>query len=320
MPLPINHKRLAALDLGSNALRLLVADCAPDGIVPVLRAREVVRLGLGMKTCLTGAAKERARIALHTMVDSAKASGARVVLLLATHACRRAADGPAFVETMARELGLSQAQVLSPRQESALVALGVQSKLKGETRGVWVLDIGAGSTELAPVSQAGAAGVFLPFGALNLNEKFIRHNPPRVQELSRIRVYLRKHMPAWPKVGRLVASSGTAASLAALDMGLTTYEPERINNHIIKRPRLQALLAALCRLSFEERAALPGMDQGRADIIITGLLLLQEIMTNLRLSQLTTMDAGLLEGALLAFKNHCEEIFEYEPGSVGLNL
>lgn len=308
------------MDMGSNALRLLVADCNNGRITPVYRQREVVRLAQGMKAGLAAASKKRARGAVEALCAKAGELGAQTIIMVATHACRKAVDGRVFVAGLKKEFNLDQAVVLSSKEESRLAAQGVARLLAGNSGNAWVLDIGAGSTELAPLLFPDSKGIYLPFGSLNLKERFIHSDPPRAGELMRIRNYLNISVPEWPRVGRLVASSGTASIVAALDLGLTKYDPDKINNHIIRRARLQSLLARFAGLTKEEIIALPGMEPGRADILVGGLVLLQSIVTALKLSQVTIMDAGLLEGSLLAFINNCKEIFNYEPGTLGLDI
>ena len=306
---PNTSLRIAALDMGSNALRLLVADCKDDAIVPVWRQRQTTRLGQGLDSLSQGnrlafAAKQRADEALGLLVGRARELQARRIILVATHASRKALDGAAFVDFLKNKWGLDEARVLSVEQEARLTRLGVLS-VQADSR-AWVLDIGAGSTELAPLDSH-QPGIYLPCGALNLKEKYIEHDPPTVREMKNIRTFVGRQVDNWPRVKQLTTTSGTATCLAALDLGLPTYNPDLINNHIVKRPRLMAIVGHLSRLPLPEREKVLNTAADRADIIIAGLLIMSEILNALRLKALTVVDAGILEGCLSDFLTSCKE-------------
>lgn len=280
----------------------------------------VVRLAQGMGKSLAFSAKKRAQSAVAELCQQARDLGAKKIFLLATHAARKASDGPALVAGLKQSCQLDQAIVLSAEQESRLARLGVKSVFTGNQQGAWVVDIGAGSTEISPLDGL-REGIYLPFGALNLQEKFIHHDPPRQSEMTAMRAFIHKHRAGGKLIkGQLLATSGTASCLACLDLGLTLHNPDRINNHVVSKVRLQALLGRLSIMPLPQRAKLPAMAEGRADIIIPGLMVLREIMTVYKRSSVTILDAGILEGGLLAYSNNCKEIFNYESGTTRLDI
>jgi exopolyphosphatase/guanosine-5'-triphosphate,3'-diphosphate pyrophosphatase len=305
--------------MGTNALRLLVAQIEPPDVnakenkqlnpdsIPFSildRARLTTGLGHGLATAsvprLTPEAQARAREAVGELRQRAAGLGARQILLLATHACRQALNGQEFVGELARTFNLNQAKVISAQEEARLTRLGVSCFLRGEQRDAWVLDIGAGSCELAPMDGKGE-GLYLPWGCLTLKEKLAPSEPPLANELAAVRSFLAPHLKISRPARRLVITSGTASALAALDMGLSRYEPELINNYRVSGKRLAATLAYLSRQSLSQRRLILGPAADRAEVIVVGLLIAQEILNSLLLRELTVLDAGILEGCVLDY-------------------
>jgi exopolyphosphatase/guanosine-5'-triphosphate,3'-diphosphate pyrophosphatase len=150
----------------------------------------------------------------------------------------------------------------------------------------------------------------MPFGALNLKEKFIAGDPPQAREMAALGGFVQNR--SWPRVDYLAVAGGAAVALAAMEAG--SYDLALINNRVLDGGRLRAALARLSGLNHEQRARLPGLEAGRADIIIPGLLILRAIMSALSLHQATVVTAGLVEGIMTAFVQKNEEIFNYDPG------
>lgn len=304
----------AAMDLGSNTLRLLVAKVEGKAYFPLERGLCTPRLGRGLKPGgrLDPGAREEARRQAIAFCARARELGAEVISLAATQACRRAADGAEFVARLGRDLGLDRARVLSGREEARLARLGVLSRLEGPVQGTLMADVGGGSTELSWL-QGGEGGeggepLSLPLGAVVLAERHLRHDPPTPEELAALDRAVAQGLKHGlsgvagmepGRVRRLVVTAGTAATCASLLLRLERYRPERIDNFVMERARLEELSAQLAALPLARRRELVGMDPARADIILAGLAILRGLAGFFAINQLTAMDAGLLEGILL---------------------
>mgnify|MGYP000427531299 CR=1 FL=1 len=300
----------AALDLGSNTLRLLVAEVADGAWQALDRGLESPRLGRGLKPGgeLSGASKQAAREAAAGFVDRARKLGAERVALAATQACRQAADGEDFVARLGRELGLDSARVISGAQEAALSRRGVLSRLKGgkdSAKGACLADIGGGSTEIMDLGQADAPVLSLELGAVALTEAFIASDPPNPDEMQAMQAAVAQGLGPLLNsrqglnCSRLIATAGTAATLAALRLGMEVYQPEEINNLAVSRKDLIMEYNRLAHLPLEQRQRALALEPERADIIIAGLAILKGLVEGLGLENFITMDAGLLEGILL---------------------
>jgi exopolyphosphatase/guanosine-5'-triphosphate,3'-diphosphate pyrophosphatase len=302
-------QRLAGIDLGSNTIRLLVADAdAEDGLRPVHGEQVVVRLGQGLAESgvLAPEAMERALAAVRGYRDRARALGAARVLVVATAAVRQARNRDEFLGRLAAEAEV-MACVASGAEEARLTLLGVASALPPLTAVHVVLDIGGGSTELIVGGEARpAAAVSLPLGCVGLAERFLRADPVDWGEYAACAAHVtgRLAAEAWPEIRRLgprllVGTAGTITTLAALDLGLTAYDAARVQGHRLTTGRIEALLHQLGALPLVERARLPGLEPGRADLIIPGIAVTLGVLAGLDLPDLLVSDRGLREGILL---------------------
>ncbi|MCB2228490.1 MAG: hypothetical protein KQH53_17550 [Desulfarculaceae bacterium] len=291
----------AALDLGSNTLRLLVAEVGPNGYQDIERGLATPRLGRGLRPGaeLAPDAKQAAREHAGAFAARARELGAKRIALAATQACRLAADGPDFVASLGRDLGLDLAEIISGEQEAALSRAGVLSRLQGQAEGAVLADVGGGSTEVTALDGSWAHS--LPLGAVSLSEAHLHTDPPSPAELAALQAAVADGLRglASPKAARLVATAGTAATVGALLLGMKIYEPGRVNNLAAGLDELETQLSRLAALPLRERRQVPGLEPERADIILAGMALLQGLLLVLHLDQMTVMDAGLLEGILL---------------------
>lgn len=293
------------MDLGSNTLRLLVAEVDASGWRAVERAMATPRLGLGLRpgAALDPAAKQAAATAAAAFARQARAAGAQSIALAATQACRVASDGAAFVGHLARELALDQAAVIDGRQEARLSRLGVRSRLDGPAQGLLLADVGGASTEVIDLADETDLGQSLALGAVSLTEACLRSDPPNAAQLADLARLA--HQGLAPLAGRrargLVASAGAAATIAAMAQGHTAYLPEEINNAVVTRAELARHFARLAVMPLAQRRAALGLDPKRADIILAGMAIFAALMDILKLDRMITMDAGLLEGILLDF-------------------
>ncbi|MCB2191435.1 MAG: hypothetical protein KQI62_07715 [Deltaproteobacteria bacterium] len=291
----------AALDLGSNTLRLLVAEVGGGDYRDLERGLATPRLGRGLKPGrpLDPAARRAALEQARQFVERARSLGAGRIALGATQACRLASDGAEFVHELSRELSLDTALVLDGEREAELSRAGILSRLKGSYEQAVLADIGGGSTEVA--SLDGDWALSLPLGAVSLTEAHLNADPPGATQMKAMAQAVEQALEALTKVKakRLVATAGTAATVGAMLLGMTTYEAGRVNNLRVSRKELQGQLSRLAALPLAERKLQPGLEPERADIILAGLAILHGLLLVLHLEQMTVMDAGLLEGILL---------------------
>jgi exopolyphosphatase/guanosine-5'-triphosphate,3'-diphosphate pyrophosphatase len=300
--------RFAAVDAGSNTIRLLVASVAAGGrkVIPVHARRETVRLGTGLHVAerLDPAAVARALAALRACAAECARHGARWVAAVATGALRDAADGPAFVERAARETGIRL--TLADQETEALLTLRGASAVLGEGTDVAMADIGGRSTELV-VRLGGArpTAVGLRMGAVTLTEACLSTDPPAAADLDRLAMALAGILAGLPEGSLpdgvpLAGTGGTFTTLAALDQRLTDYRSEQIDGYRLTLERVEAIVADLVSRDATGRARLAGMERGREDIIVAGGMAAAALLRRLGRGEVVVSDAGILEGAILS--------------------
>ena len=301
------------MDIGTNSFRLLVAEVENERLRPLVHDLVTVRLGegLGASGLLAPAAMLRAEAALARFTEKMAPYPLDSVRACATHAVRKAGNSRDFLQRAEALTGLS-IEALSGEEEARLALLGMLSALPEEQRRypLLLVDVGGGSSEIILQTTAGNAplAISLPLGAVGLSEEF---GADRESMGEKIRAAL---TPALRSLGEenqagqglsLVASGGTATSLAALALGLDRYDARQVQNYPLHQPTLHRLLAWLAALSPAERNALPGLADGRGEIIVAGAVILQELQQALGSSPLLVSDAGLLEGILLSGATGC---------------
>ncbi len=299
---------VAAIDLGSNTVRLLVASAQGEGITRHLVRQETTRLGQALRPgdFFIPEARERTWRVLESFRESAAALGAGRILVGATMAVRQAADGLEFMDTIRRDLGC-ETLILSGTQEAEVSTAGVLTALKPIPERAVVFDLGGRSTEFALTAKGRIEGsVSLPLGALALSEAHLRTDPPAEAETAACReaakaILVNGLSPLAEKAygAVLVGTAGTTTTLAAMAQGLKEYRPELIDNFRLDRAALSNLFERMGSLPAAERARLDGLPSDRADVILGGAAAVLEIMDFLKTERLIVSDAGLLEGIWL---------------------
>ena len=303
--------RLAAIDLGSNTVHLLVADAGPGGAAfrVVESDQRVTRLGEG----LAGSGRlglvpaERTASVVAEYVARARAAGAERIGIVATSAVREAANQAEFVAMLERATG-ERVRVITGEEEATLTLAGALHGLRGSLDGSTLLfDIGGGSTEyLVARTGAAVAAVSLRLGVVDLAERYpfpARVDWLRYQALQdEVAGRLARELPPailTARPARVVGTAGTVTALAALDLGLTTYERARIQGHMLQRTAVERLLQHLGTLTAAERGALPCMEPGRADLIVPGVAVVLATLVTFTAGSLVVSDAALREGVVL---------------------
>ena len=283
-------RRVAAIDCGTNSIRLLVADLLPDGddvrLVDVHREMRVVRLGEGVDATgrLSGASIDRTWSALADYSAILRVLDAVQVRMVATSATRDAANRQDFVDMVRSTLG-QEPEVITGGEEAELSFRGAVADLAPKTGPFLVTDIGGGSTEM--VVGAVVAGrieiagrVSLDIGCVRITERLLHGDPPtgtqRREATEWIRTALDSGLDKLPvrSVRRLIPVSGTATTVAAAALRLPTYDPERIHLSRIRSARVHEVAELLLGATRAHRAALPYMHPGRVDVIGAGALIL----------------------------------------------
>ena len=302
--------RVAAIDLGTNTVRLLVAEMTSGaaGWRTVLAEQRVTRLGEGVRTtgALGEAAAARTAATVVDYVARAQSAGATRVAIAATSAVRDASNGRAFVRDLERATGI-EVRIISGEDEARLTLAGIVAGL-GRLPGVVVaFDIGGGSTEyMLARDSALVAAVSLRLGVVPLAERFPFPRPvdsARYTELRGVvQAQLARELPstiATARVDTLVGTAGTVTTLAALDLGLAAYDPARVQGHVLTRAAIERQRRRLNALDVAGRAALPCLEPGRADLIVAGVAIVEATLDHLGAEQLTVSDWSLREGLVV---------------------
>lgn len=299
--------RLAAIDIGSNSIRQIVADVSRGGAIRIVdEMKAAPRLGSGLDKShrLNEAAMRHAFEAIDRMATLARHLGAERVEAVATSAVRDAENGPQFLDRVRRRASIP-VRVLRGEDEARL---GFRSALAHFDLAVGravVVDIGGGSVELA-LSADGLIDrlISLPFGAIRLTEQFLRGRPRR-KEMRKLRAHvrdaIRKVLPVrdW-RGAQLIGSGGTFTNLGAMCLARQGVPyVGRVHGTRVSREEMEHVLDMLQEMTPEERAAVDGLNPARADIILGGLVVAAEIMGRLESRHLTVSGYGIREGLLL---------------------
>jgi exopolyphosphatase/guanosine-5'-triphosphate,3'-diphosphate pyrophosphatase len=299
----------AAIDVGSNTLRLLIAQArAGMGLKTIDLERTITRLSQGLTPGgrLHPAARERSLAVLDRFAALVRRRGVSLVFGGATAAVRLAVDGDDFLAEVRRETGLT-IRKLAGEEEARLTALGVLHGLDGLARGrVLVVDPGGQSTEFIPV-EGGVVrpGLSLNLGVVGLTEALGLSDPPTADQVTGLKTQIERHLDQVkgfypPAAGLTVAgTAGTVTTIAAMLLKLAVYDPARVTGLRMSLEEIRGLRARVAPLPLAQRRSLPGLEPGREDVILAGLLLVEGLLEAYGLTELVVVDAGLLEGLII---------------------
>ncbi len=299
--------RVAVIDIGTNSTRLLVADIDDGRVAEVERRSRVTRLGRGVDLSgrLSSEAIEVACEAIADYVAIYQEVGAEAVTAIATSAVRDAANGGAFVAELRERFALS-ARVLDGEVEARLTYMGATSE-HPPTVPTLVVDIGGGSTEL--IVGSGDEVLFhasLQAGVVRHTERHISSDPPTAAELEALASDARGLIAAAvdghaeAKAGAGIAVAGTPTSLAAVEMELEPYDPERVHGHRLSLASIQRMFSRLASAPLSERVKIAGLHPDRAPTIVAGIVILVEAMRAFGLEEIEVSEHDILYGAALA--------------------
>lgn len=299
--------RVAAVDCGTNSVRLLVADVDPaDGVlVDVERRMEITRLGQGVDRTgnLDPDALARTLAALEAYRDIIRRAGAGRVRVAATSATRDAANRALFIRGVEELFGMAP-EVLTGEEEAALSYDGATRDLAALAlpSPYLVVDIGGGSTEFVLGDGAARSATSVDIGSVRLTERQLRADPPTRAQVDAaaadIEAALDQVEAAVPlrETATLVGVAGTTTTVTGLVLGLDRYDPDRIHHARIAAGDVHAVAERLLRMRHEERAAMRVIHPGRVDVIGAGALLLSLIVRRLGLDELVVSEHDILDG------------------------
>lgn len=297
--------RVGAIDIGTNTVLLLVADVGGDGqLLPIAERATITRLGEGVDRTrqLAPAAVVRTVACLNDYKRIADELGVESLGIVGTSAMRDAAGGASVRDHVRAIFGVN-VRVLSGAEEARLTFCGALSGIQPVPVGqIPVFDIGGGSTEVilgtASLSDLTFAKSF-DLGSVRLTERFIAHDPPTPDELIAIERVAAESFSTVPPIagtGSPVGVAGTMTTLGAIALGVAPYEGARIHGRGIRRADLRRVVSGLASIDSQARKMVPGMDPGRADVIVAGGLVALALLDHWGADEAIVSDRGVRWG------------------------
>lgn len=307
----------AAIDIGSNTFRLLIAQPVTNKHASppwktVYYTHRIVRLGEGLHHSgkLSEAGMRRAATALEEFADIITAHSIKpeAAATAATAAIRDAENGKEFSHCIRQKTGL-YIRIVDGKTEASMSLQGATAVLESGTRSNMLLfDIGGGSTEFIRAHDSILCdAISCKLGVVRLVEAYLSSDPPNAGDYAAMVAASNRHLDSveqhWGDdriPAYLVGTAGTVTTLAAIHLDLAPYDADAINNHVITWVDFLALRDRLLSLTHDQRQAMRTIEEGRTDLMVAGLAIIEAVMTRWQYSKLIVVDAGLLEGAWMA--------------------
>ncbi|GAA4150731.1 Ppx/GppA phosphatase family protein [Phytohabitans flavus] len=298
--------RVAAIDCGTNSIRLLVADLPPAGadgaLTDVVRRMEIVRLGQGVDRTgrLAPEAIERTRVALGSYAAEVRSLGAERVRMCATSATRDAANAGDFRAMVVDTLGV-EPEVVTGDEEARLSFTGAVRGLTAEPPYL-VVDVGGGSTEFVVGTSTVEGAISVDIGCVRMTERYLHSDPPTPAEIAAatedITATVDRALSAVPgrEANTLVGLAGSVTTVAAIALGLPKYQPERTHHARISYDEVAKVTSDLLAMPTARRLEIPVMHPGRADVIGAGALVLRVIMERAAMPAVVASEHDILDG------------------------
>jgi exopolyphosphatase/guanosine-5'-triphosphate,3'-diphosphate pyrophosphatase len=303
--------RVASVDIGTNSVRLLVADIGGGGstdapLTTVDRLMRITRLGQGVDATrqLHPDAILRTTDVLREYGGVIRELGATRVRATATSAARDAANREEFFDAAERALG-SRPELLSGDEEAGLSFLGATAELRSGvvTPPYLVVDIGGGSTEFVAGTEKPEGAVSIDIGCVRITEQFLHSDPPAAEELSQAVSVVRDHLADVDREVRgaavahtLVGLAGTVTTMAAIELGLPEYHRDAIHHFRLTRDAAEDVFRTLATEASAQRRHNPGLEAGRVDVIVGGALIVVSIMRHWGFEEMLVSEADILDG------------------------
>jgi exopolyphosphatase / guanosine-5'-triphosphate,3'-diphosphate pyrophosphatase len=300
--------RVAAVDIGTNSTRLLVADVEGRGadarVSQIQREMRITRLGAGVDAdrTLRPEAIERTVSVLREYGEIIERLGATRVRAAATSASRDARNRDEFFDPATEALRGVRPELLAGEEEAALSFLGATAGLR-EQAPYLVVDVGGGSTEFVVGTDKPEGLISVDVGCVRLTEQFLHGDPPEPEELSNAVSAVRDHLadvgrevPGVARAATLVGLAGTVTTLAAVELGLTRYDPEAVHHFRLSRQAAEDVFRTLATEPIAQRRHNPGLDPGRVDVIVGGAVIVVSILRHFGFPEMLVSESDILDG------------------------
>jgi exopolyphosphatase/guanosine-5'-triphosphate,3'-diphosphate pyrophosphatase len=309
----LNTKRLAAMDIGTNSIRCIVVEADHKGGYKVLDdEKSTVRLG--EQLAQTGAISPQASARAHATVGHFRKliAGLKVgaVEAIATSAMRRATNGLQLLNSLSAEFG-HDIRIISGEEEAELAMVSAQRHFDMEYKRYAVFDIGGGSLEIATALGNHVEEYYsLDLGAVVMSEQFLKQDPARPADLAKLQRHVRSQLKkqvsrSKTQLYTLIGSGGTTTAIGSMAMNAVGRSYASIHGYEVLRSEVVHLLAMLSRKTLQERRVVPGLNADRADIIVAGIVVVEELMSFFGANQLLVNERGIREGLIIrAMEKH----------------
>ena len=314
---PARRQAYAALDLGTNNCRLLIARPSGENFTVIDAFSRVVRLGEGLAASgrLSDAAMERTLAALNVCAEKLRRRNVHLARSVATEACRRASNGEAFIDRVREETGIVL-DIISAQEEARLAVLGCHILLENGVGPAVIFDIGGGSTELVLIEPGGPVPRILdwlsvPYGVVSLTDSVrppdgtlegrkARYGEMRACMTKAFAPFARRVRDAARSEGpiRLLGTSGTVTTLASVHLELPQYDRRMVDGLIVPSDAMRSISQRLSVMSEAERGTQPCIGDDRANLVVAGCAILESIMDLWPAPELAVADRGIREGIL----------------------
>lgn len=297
--------RVAAIDVGTNSTRLLVAEEQPGGFRSIDRRMVITRLGQGVDKArvLAPEALERTLRTIAEYAATCGELGVERIRVTGTSAVRDARNRDEFFEGV-RKLTGTEAELLTGEQEARATFLGTLSDLS-EQGTVVVVDIGGGSTELIVGEGEPERLVSMDIGCVRLFEKYLESDPPGKEEIEALRAEVDdvlagvKEELSVSAGARLIGVAGTVTQLATLKAGVPVYDPDVTHHSVLSHGDVRSIARRLESLNYGQRKRVKGLEPGRADVIVSGAEILLGVMETFDLPEVLVSERDILDGLVL---------------------
>ncbi|MEJ7583820.1 MAG: Ppx/GppA phosphatase family protein [Acidimicrobiales bacterium] len=304
-------RRVAAIDVGTNSTRLLVAEAdGRGGLLSHERRNRITRLGQGVDRtgALVPEAIDRTVTVLHQYREVMDRLGVGVgdVRMTATSAARDASNREAFFAAAEASVG-SRPELLSGDDEARVSFRGATSGLDPARGPFLVFDLGGGSTEFAVGTTEVEGALSIDVGCVRITEKYFEHDPPQPEELvsaiSLTEAWLddvARSVPASLGAATVIGLAGTVTSVAAIELGMADYDRDRIHHFVLTREAVEDVFRTLATEPRADRIHNPGLEEARADVIVGGCCILVAIVRFFGLAEILVSEADILDGLALS--------------------
>ncbi|HEX2039017.1 MAG TPA: Ppx/GppA phosphatase family protein [Acidimicrobiales bacterium] len=296
---------VAAVDCGTNSTRLLVSE---DGTRTLERLMRITRLGQGVDATgrLAPDAVERTAAVLREYRAVMDRFGVEQVRITATSAARDAENRDELFDVAEAVVGV-RPELLPGAEEGRLSFLGATAELDPADGPFLVVDIGGGSSEFVVGATEPEGVVSVDVGCVRVTEKFLHHDPPAPEELSQAVSVVRDHLedvareiPAVKQARRLVGLAGTVSTMAAVEIGLPAYDRDRIHHFVLTRAAAEDVFRTLATEALEDRRHNPGLEPGRAEVIVGGAVVLVSVMRHFDFDECLVSESDILDGLVMS--------------------